>query len=51
VGSENIKKKIEGGCSDFKELCSATGAGTGCGSCKPEVKRILVESLKELSLI
>ncbi len=51
VGSENIKKKIEGGCSDFKELCSATGAGTGCGSCRPEVKRILEESLKELSLI
>jgi len=47
VGSENIKNKINGGCRDFKELCATTGAGTGCGSCRPEVKRLLEESLKE----
>ncbi|WP_207421428.1 nitrate reductase [Desertivirga brevis] len=46
VGSENIKNKIQGGCTDFKELCASTGAGTGCGSCRPEVKRLLEESLK-----
>jgi ferredoxin-nitrate reductase len=47
VGSENIKNKIMGGCRDFKELCASTGAGTGCGSCRPEVKRILEDNLKD----
>ena len=46
VGTENLKRKIEEGCTDLKELCSITGAGTGCGSCRPEVQRIL-ESCKK----
>ncbi|PRY12763.1 assimilatory nitrate reductase (NADH) beta subunit /assimilatory nitrate reductase (NADH) alpha subunit apoprotein [Pontibacter ummariensis] len=46
VGSENLRQKIAGGCTDFKELCVTTGAGTGCGSCRPEVKQILDDSLK-----
>lgn len=50
VGSGNIKKKIASGCLDFKALCLATGAGTGCGSCRPEVKRLLEESLEEEAL-
>jgi len=41
VGSENLKNKIEEGCNNLKDLCASTGAGTGCGSCKPEVQRIL----------
>lgn len=41
VGKGNIIQKIESGCTDFKELCQSTGAGTGCGSCRPEVKEIL----------
>ncbi|HEY5327623.1 MAG TPA: FAD-dependent oxidoreductase, partial [Mucilaginibacter sp.] len=49
VGSENIKKKIGEGCDTMKELCSATGAGTGCGSCRPEVKRLLDEALEILA--
>ncbi|MCO5948331.1 nitrate reductase [Mucilaginibacter flavidus] len=48
VGSENINIKIAGGCDNIKDLCSATGAGTGCGSCRPEVKRLLAEGLKNL---
>jgi ferredoxin-nitrate reductase len=47
VGSENLKKKIEEGCTDLKDLCAVTGAGTGCGSCRPEVQNIL-ESYKKL---
>ncbi|WP_448634767.1 FAD-dependent oxidoreductase [Pedobacter panaciterrae] len=47
VGAGNLLKKITSGCSDFKELCESTGAGMGCGSCKPEVKLILQEALKE----
>jgi ferredoxin-nitrate reductase len=41
VGEENITKKIEEGCLNLKDLSAATGAGTGCGSCRPEVQRIL----------
>ena len=48
VGSENLKKKIEEGCTDLKDLCALTGAGTGCGSCRPEVKRIL-DSCQQLA--
>ncbi|RYZ96841.1 MAG: NAD(P)H-nitrite reductase, partial [Sphingobacteriaceae bacterium] len=45
VGADNIRKKIAEGCVELKDICSATGAGTGCGSCRPEVKRLLDESL------
>lgn len=41
VGSGNITNRIAAGCHDLAELCDITGAGTGCGSCKPEVKKIL----------
>ncbi|MEJ7738467.1 MAG: molybdopterin-dependent oxidoreductase [Chitinophagaceae bacterium] len=47
VGKENIKIKISGGCTELKELCTLSGAGTGCGSCRPEVKTILDEFLLE----
>jgi ferredoxin-nitrate reductase len=48
VGSENISKKIAEGCDNMKDLCLATGAGSGCGSCRPEVKRLLEEGLKKM---
>ncbi|MBS1524197.1 MAG: molybdopterin-dependent oxidoreductase [Bacteroidetes bacterium] len=48
VGSENIHKKIAEGCDNMQDLCTITGAGTGCGSCRPEVKRLLDEALKNL---
>src|SRR5690606_25257734 len=41
VGEGNLVKLIESGCSTLNELCQASGAGFGCGSCKPEVNRIL----------
>ncbi|HEY1869971.1 MAG TPA: (2Fe-2S)-binding protein, partial [Chitinophagaceae bacterium] len=43
VGVGNLKNKIKEGCLDFKKLCALTGAGTGCGSCQPEVQRILTD--------
>lgn len=49
VGSENISKKIAEGCHNMKDLCLTTGAGTGCGSCRPEVKRLLDEGLKKMA--
>lgn len=45
VGQGNLEKVIDGGCQDFTELCQKTGAGTGCGSCRPEVRLILEKAL------
>ena len=41
VGDGNIINKIKAGCKDHLQLCQLTGAGMGCGSCRPEVKNIL----------
>src|SRR5258708_2170021 len=41
VGEGHLEQKIAEGCNDLASLCSASGAGTGCGSCRSEVKRIL----------
>jgi len=41
VGEGNIINKINEGCTEFNALCVASGAGLGCGSCKPEVETIL----------
>ena len=43
VGSGNLENAIQSGCSDFRDLCQKTGAGLGCGSCKPEIKHILTQ--------
>jgi ferredoxin-nitrate reductase len=54
VGEGNLLNKINEGCRDFLQLCQLSGAGMGCGSCRPEVKTILEEQLnvriKEKSL-
>jgi ferredoxin-nitrate reductase len=47
VGKGNLENKIAEGCTDLKQLCSLTGAGTGCGSCRPEVKGILESFLEQ----
>ena len=41
VGEGNIMNLIKKGCTDFEQICSKSNAGTGCGSCRPEVKKIL----------
>ncbi len=46
VGEGNLVEAIESGCEDFSELCTKTGAGLGCGSCKPEVKEVLNSMLQ-----
>jgi ferredoxin-nitrate reductase len=50
VGSENILNQVSSSCATLKDLCAASGAGTGCGSCRPEVKRLMDEKLKEMVL-
>ena len=42
VGVGNLKEAIDGGYTSLSDLCKTTGAGLGCGSCKPEVKDILL---------
>ncbi len=41
VGEGNICAKIKEGFTELKSLCEASGAGLGCGSCRPEVNAIL----------
>lgn len=47
VGQGNLENAIQSGCTDFDQLCRKTGAGTGCGSCRPEVRMILENVGKE----
>ena len=51
VGEGNIIGKIAGGCTDLKALCAASGAGQGCGSCRPEVQAILEKMLQEKEVV
>ncbi len=41
IGDENLRQLIHEGCNSFSKLVEKSGAGLGCGSCKPEVKFIL----------
>ncbi|MCB0648765.1 MAG: molybdopterin-dependent oxidoreductase [Saprospiraceae bacterium] len=51
VGRGNLEDAVlQQGCNTLSELCACTGAGLGCGSCKPEVKEIL-DSVLENSLL
>jgi len=34
---------------DFENLCKATGTGTVCGSCRPEVRTILLQHFKPIT--
>jgi ferredoxin-nitrate reductase len=45
VGEGNLVNKIREGCTDHLQLCQLTGAGMGCGSCRPEIKTILEKQL------
>lgn len=45
VGEGNLQKTIKDGCRDLLQLCQLSGAGTGCGSCRPEIKTILEREL------
>lgn len=43
VGEGNIRKAIKNGCTDLDSVCDKSGAGLGCGSCRPEIKEMLKE--------
>lgn len=51
VGEGNLISAIKmNKITNFDALCLATGAGTGCGSCRPEVKAILLTQLNPVAL-
>ncbi|MEP6736850.1 MAG: molybdopterin-dependent oxidoreductase [Chryseolinea sp.] len=45
VGQGNLQKIIDGGCHTLSDICQRSGAGLGCGSCKPEIQVILKASI------
>ncbi|MBC7721479.1 MAG: FAD-dependent oxidoreductase, partial [Pedobacter sp.] len=45
VGEGNIINKIKDGYIEIKQLCEASGAGLGCGSCRTEVQAILGKAI------
>ncbi|MHB1922052.1 MAG: molybdopterin-dependent oxidoreductase [Chitinophagaceae bacterium] len=38
IGEGNLLETLQSGCGSVSELSAITGAGTGCGSCLPEIK-------------
>ncbi|WP_346238258.1 molybdopterin-dependent oxidoreductase [Niabella insulamsoli] len=48
VGEGNLVNKIKAGCKDHLQLCQLSGAGMGCGSCRPEVKKLLEKTLNAI---
>ena len=43
VTKGRLRMAIAEGCRSLRTLCDATRAGTGCGSCKPQVEQVLGE--------
>jgi len=50
VGEGNILDVVKTGITDLSMVCEKTNAGTGCGSCKPEVKLIIEQSLSSVDV-
>ncbi len=50
VGANAIRAAIEGGCNDVAAVGVATSAGTGCGSCRPEIGRIVKSAQRDIKL-
>jgi ferredoxin-nitrate reductase len=44
VGTGNLNQLITAGHKTLHDLCEQSGAGSGCGSCKPEIQQILKEN-------
>ena len=47
VGTGNVQRLIDSGFDTLNEVCQRSGAGLGCGSCKPEIQLLLkADSIK-----
>jgi ferredoxin-nitrate reductase len=44
VGEGNLLRALAEGCDSLESLCAKTGAGTGCGSCRPELGAFMERS-------
>jgi assimilatory nitrate reductase catalytic subunit len=44
-----IGKAIAAGAGDVDAVAEATGAGTSCGSCRPELARLLAAATPEIA--
>ena len=49
IGIGNLENAIAAGFNTLPKLCDKTGAGTACGSCKPELKELLKKPSFRLS--
>jgi assimilatory nitrate reductase catalytic subunit len=49
VGAKAITAAIEGGACSVDAVGAATGAGTNCGSCRPEIARLLAAAPKPVA--
>ena len=47
VDRQGIEAAVRGGCASIEAVGAATRAGTNCGSCRPEIRQIMKESLVE----
>lgn len=48
VAKGQIVAAVQSGCRSLKTLCETTRAGSGCGSCKPQVEELLALAAGEL---
>jgi ferredoxin-nitrate reductase len=48
VGAGNLRKLMDEGCLSLNEICQRSGAGLGCGSCKPEIQQMIRENLVKI---
>jgi nitrite reductase (NADH) large subunit len=48
VSKGQLVQAISNGCRSYKALCDATRAGTGCGSCKPQIQAVLASAAGDL---
>ncbi len=47
VGVNAIRDAVARGCRDIASVGAATAAGTGCGSCRPEIGRLLKSAIDQ----
>jgi nitrite reductase (NADH) large subunit len=50
VGREAIVRAVGEGCHDLPTVMTCTGAGTGCGGCKPQVLGIIHREMERLGI-
>ncbi|MDB5446678.1 MAG: nitrate reductase catalytic subunit, partial [Phenylobacterium sp.] len=43
VRQVRIEAAIAGGCASLDAVSEATGAGAACGSCRPEIARLMAQ--------